>query len=177
MPRLIVGGAGSQTAVLDNLEDQGLGNRLVQKFPDGPPLLHQKLEIHYVVAVARMRRQLTQMLERGYVFWPLKKLVAFRNRGLRIPPFVTAITFDDGFAGVYANAWPLLREFGLPATVFVNTAYLDSRDPMPFDHWGLANWKCCNMQSFLEFATRSRNLRIIYQNKDYEIRYYLQLKS
>jgi GT2 family glycosyltransferase/peptidoglycan/xylan/chitin deacetylase (PgdA/CDA1 family) len=90
------------------------------------------------VTAARMRRQLTQLLERGYVFWPLKKLIAFRNRGWRIPPYVSAITFDDGFAGVYANAWPLLREFGLPATVFVNTAYLDSGDPMPFDHWGLA---------------------------------------
>lgn len=90
------------------------------------------------VTAASMRRQLTGLLERGYVFWPLKKLIAFRNRGWRIPPYVTAITFDDGFAGVYANAWPLLREFGIPATVFVNTAYLDSHAPMPFDHWGVA---------------------------------------
>ena len=35
------------------------------------------------------------------------------------------ITFDDGFADVHATAWPLLREAGLPFTLYVTTAYLD----------------------------------------------------
>lgn len=35
------------------------------------------------------------------------------------------LTFDDGFAEVYANAWPLLREAGLPFTLYVTTRYLD----------------------------------------------------
>jgi peptidoglycan/xylan/chitin deacetylase (PgdA/CDA1 family) len=32
-----------------------------------------------------------------------------------------AITFDDGFASFASDAWPLLREAGLPATLFVAT--------------------------------------------------------
>ena len=35
------------------------------------------------------------------------------------------LTFDDGFADVYATAWPLLREAGLPFTLYITTAYLD----------------------------------------------------
>lgn len=35
------------------------------------------------------------------------------------------LSFDDGFADVYATAWPLLREAGLPFTLYVTTAYLD----------------------------------------------------
>lgn len=35
------------------------------------------------------------------------------------------LTFDDGFADVYTTAWPLLREAGLPFTLYVTTAYLD----------------------------------------------------
>jgi peptidoglycan/xylan/chitin deacetylase (PgdA/CDA1 family) len=35
------------------------------------------------------------------------------------------ITFDDGFVDVYRTAWPLLREVGLPFTLYVTTAYLD----------------------------------------------------
>ena len=34
------------------------------------------------------------------------------------------LTFDDGFADVHHNAWPLLRERGLPFTVYLATAYL-----------------------------------------------------
>ena len=30
-----------------------------------------------------------------------------------------AVTFDDAYTGVFEHAWPLLRDLGLPATVFV----------------------------------------------------------
>jgi hypothetical protein len=35
------------------------------------------------------------------------------------------LTFDDGFADVLTTAWPLLRDAGLPFTLYVTTAYLD----------------------------------------------------
>ena len=35
------------------------------------------------------------------------------------------LTFDDGFAEVHATAYPLLRDAGLPFTLYVTTAYLD----------------------------------------------------
>lgn len=34
------------------------------------------------------------------------------------------LTFDDGFEDVYANAWPLLRERGLPFTIYLASAYV-----------------------------------------------------
>ena len=41
---------------------------------------------------------------------------------------VCTLSFDDGLASVHSQALPLLRERGLPATLFVNTATLDNRD-------------------------------------------------
>ena len=35
------------------------------------------------------------------------------------------LTFDDGFVDVYSTAYPLLRDAGLPFTLYVTTAYLD----------------------------------------------------
>jgi peptidoglycan/xylan/chitin deacetylase (PgdA/CDA1 family) len=35
------------------------------------------------------------------------------------------LTFDDGFADVFDPAWPLLRDAGLPFTIYLATAYLD----------------------------------------------------
>lgn len=34
------------------------------------------------------------------------------------------LTFDDGFADVYDNAWPLLRERSLPFTIYVASAHI-----------------------------------------------------
>lgn len=34
------------------------------------------------------------------------------------------LTFDDGFADVYHNAWPLLRQRGLPFTIYLASAYI-----------------------------------------------------
>lgn len=39
-------------------------------------------------------------------------------------PKAVAVTFDDGYQGVIANALPLLRELGIPATIFVVTDYV-----------------------------------------------------
>lgn len=40
------------------------------------------------------------------------------------PRPAVVLTFDDGFADVYDNAWPLLRERRVPFTVYLATAYV-----------------------------------------------------
>jgi peptidoglycan/xylan/chitin deacetylase (PgdA/CDA1 family) len=42
-----------------------------------------------------------------------------------IPRRAIVVTFDDGYADNFYNAKPLLEEFGIPATVFISTGYLD----------------------------------------------------
>lgn len=49
------------------------------------------------------------------------------------------VTVDDGYACAFTHAVPILVRYGIPATFFVPTAYVDSRGPMPFDRWGRLN--------------------------------------
>lgn len=42
-----------------------------------------------------------------------------------LPQKAVLLTFDDAYADFYRTAWPILQRFGLPATVFVPTAYPD----------------------------------------------------
>jgi peptidoglycan/xylan/chitin deacetylase (PgdA/CDA1 family) len=42
-----------------------------------------------------------------------------------------AITFDDGFRNVYEQAFPVLRQYGFPATVFLVTDYCGGMNSWP----------------------------------------------
>ena len=50
---------------------------------------------------------------------------------------VIAVTFDDGYQDNFQNAFPILQRYGIPATVFLTTGSLDSREPLWFER--LAN--------------------------------------
>jgi peptidoglycan/xylan/chitin deacetylase (PgdA/CDA1 family) len=84
------------------------------------------------VTPGRLREQLAGLLRRGYRPLPLHRLL---DASTAAGPRAFAVTFDDGYEGVHRHAWPVLRELGVPATVFLATAYLDSPGPFPFDDW------------------------------------------
>jgi peptidoglycan/xylan/chitin deacetylase (PgdA/CDA1 family) len=54
-----------------------------------------------------------------------------RRLGFPIERDLVAITFDDGYREVYTQAWPVLRDLGLPATVFLATGFVEGTDPAP----------------------------------------------
>jgi len=47
---------------------------------------------------------------------------------------MATLTFDDGYEGVFEHAWPLLRELGLPATVFVVAERPEHREGFWWDN-------------------------------------------
>ncbi len=46
--------------------------------------------------------------------------------GTPLPPRAVLLTFDDAYGDFAEHAWPSLQRYGLPATVFVPTAYPDN---------------------------------------------------
>ncbi len=66
-------------------------------------------------------------LKRDFDVIPLRDVVhRLRNGQVRRP--TAAITFDDGYQNNYDVAWPILREAGLPATIFLVTGLMDTSD-------------------------------------------------
>jgi peptidoglycan/xylan/chitin deacetylase (PgdA/CDA1 family) len=50
-----------------------------------------------------------------------------------LPANAVAITFDDGYRDNLINAKPVLAKYGVPATVFLATGYVDSKSPFWWD--------------------------------------------
>jgi peptidoglycan/xylan/chitin deacetylase (PgdA/CDA1 family) len=85
------------------------------------------------------RRQLIGLIRKGFRFVSLSELLAAREQPSETNERRVAVTFDDIFDNVYQNAWPVLQELNIPATVFISTAFVDSIAPFPFDRWGRNN--------------------------------------
>lgn len=63
----------------------------------------------------------------------LQDLITHIDQGSPLPRNAIAVTFDDGFADTYRYAFPILKRYHIPATVFVSTGYVDSGEPFWFE--------------------------------------------
>jgi peptidoglycan/xylan/chitin deacetylase (PgdA/CDA1 family) len=56
----------------------------------------------------------------------LDVIKAFENEGrVTLPPRAVTITFDDAYSDFEQYAWPVLKQYGIPVTLFVSTAFPD----------------------------------------------------
>jgi len=57
----------------------------------------------------------------------LSDFYSILRRRREMPPKPVVLTFDDGYASVYRHAYPVLKAFGFPATVFIAVDYVEKR--------------------------------------------------
>jgi peptidoglycan/xylan/chitin deacetylase (PgdA/CDA1 family) len=77
------------------------------------------------VTPAQFRSHLEYLDTHGFTVWPVEKIVSFLREGRSLPENCVGITIDDAYLSAYENAFPLLKERGLPFTVFVATEGVD----------------------------------------------------
>ena len=75
-----------------------------------------------------------RFLSRTFDVVDLDDLLAWREGRRRFSKPPCAITFDDGWIDNYTNAFPLLRRYGMSATIFLITSQIGSADFVTWDH-------------------------------------------
>jgi peptidoglycan/xylan/chitin deacetylase (PgdA/CDA1 family) len=76
------------------------------------------------IAPAEFRTQMKQLKDSGIEVISMKDFLAWRRGEKSIPPKSAVITIDDGYVSGYSVAWPILKEFGYPFTMFIYTNYV-----------------------------------------------------
>jgi peptidoglycan/xylan/chitin deacetylase (PgdA/CDA1 family) len=82
------------------------------------------------VAVGEFAAQLQYLAENDYRVVRLRDVEDFLAGKGALPHKAVVITMDDGYASTYKYAFPLLKEHGFPATVFVYTDFIGAKDAL-----------------------------------------------
>ena len=67
----------------------------------------------------RFRRQMSYLKKQGFVFYTASELIQYFQQQGEFPPKGIALTFDDGWKDNYTNAFPVLKQLGIKATIFI----------------------------------------------------------
>lgn len=73
----------------------------------------------YVTFDTAFAEQMAHLYREGYTTISLDDFLAYREGLASLPPKPIIITFDDGFASNYHYAFPILKKYGMTATIFV----------------------------------------------------------
>lgn len=77
-------------------------------------------------------KQICRHLSLHYQVLPLAHIVNSLKEGIPLPKRAVALTFDDGYESNYQLAYPILRQFSLPATIFLTTGFIDRTERLWF---------------------------------------------
>ena len=71
------------------------------------------------ISVELFRAHMQALHEAGYTAVSFQDLYRYVNYGEELPEKPVVITFDDGYTSNYTLAYPILKEYGMQATIFV----------------------------------------------------------
>ena len=73
------------------------------------------------ITPAAFEAQMKELKDRGITVISMQDLLAWKRGEKNIPPRCAVITFDDGYKSQYEVAWPILKKYGYPFTMFIYT--------------------------------------------------------
>ena len=79
-----------------------------------------------IISPERFKEQLQFIKDSGYTTLTMTELNDYILNNTPIPEKSIVITFDDGYADNYANAFPILKELDMKATIFVISNFTDN---------------------------------------------------
>ncbi|HEY3476974.1 MAG TPA: polysaccharide deacetylase family protein [Anaerolineales bacterium] len=74
-----------------------------------------------------------EYLAKWFTVVSLKQVVEWLDGRGDLPPYAALITFDDGYLDNYTSGYPILRQYGFPAVIFLTTEHIGTDAPFYWD--------------------------------------------
>lgn len=125
--------------IVDNSSENKKENPMIRTFPEKelkyndtgiPVLMYHSIDYEknneLRIPKEVFRNQMELLMKEGYTSLTLDELFNFLKNNNPIPDKSIVITFDDGYMDNYINAYPILKELNINATIFVITDLVDN---------------------------------------------------
>src|SRR6201981_1998742 len=73
------------------------------------------------ITPAAFEAQMKELKDKGITVISMQDLLAWKRSEKNMPPRCAVITFDDGWKSQYEVAWPMMKKYGYPLTLFIYT--------------------------------------------------------
>lgn len=87
------------------------------------------------VSPAEFEEHMLCLFEAGYNTIGFKEYYNYIKYNEPLPKKPIIITFDDGYKSNYDYAYPVLKELGMKATIFIGTAYVNMIEETSYPHF------------------------------------------
>ena len=79
-------------------------------------------------------KQIIGLKNSGYDFITYEQLQKFKNEELKLKKKSCILTFDDGYKGVYENAYPIAKKYNIPFTMFIITDTMNTDNVISWEN-------------------------------------------
>ena len=88
--------------------------------------IDEKPKQYTVLQPAEFKAQMEYLKKHNFNVVPLDTIVDAVQYGTKLPPHTVALTFDDGYKDNYTVAYPILKQYKYPATLFIYPYYVSN---------------------------------------------------
>ena len=122
-------------------------------------------------------RQMRYLKRLNFEFYTASELIEFYNENGAFPLKSVTLTFDDGWKDNYTNAFPIMRELGIRATIFLVPSCIGKRSAKVVadgesERQHLSIEDIFEMSEYgIEFGSHTLNHKLLHRIPDQEIEF------
>ena len=95
-------------------------------------IIKDKSFSHVSVSLKVFSAQMKFLYDNNFNIIDLDDFLEIKKNKQQIPPKMIILTFDDGYANNYINAFPIISKYSFKAVISVITEYIDKNIPFPW---------------------------------------------